>query len=148
MAKVYKVFTDGGVRGNPGIGASAYLVILPDGNRLKGVTGYDKKVTNNEMEYEGIISALTRVVELEPQKDDVVELRSDSLLVVQQINGKYAINHQHLLALAEKVWTQLAVLSDMGVDVDIRHIRRELNTDADLLCTEFLDSITKKKRGG
>ena len=38
VENLYKVFTDGGVRsGNPGIGASSYIIKFPDGKRFSQV---------------------------------------------------------------------------------------------------------------
>lgn len=46
--KVYETATDGGCRGNPGIGSWAFVVQL--GTDIKGKSGFSKHTTNNEME--------------------------------------------------------------------------------------------------
>ena len=147
VENLYKVFTDGGVRsGNPGIGASSYIIKFPDGKRLEGVTEHSTKVTNNEMEYDGVITALEKLLELRVEKC-TIDMCCDSLLVVQQVNCLCAVNQPHLMKLVNKIWGLIGELESNRTCVKLRHIRRELNTEADAICTKYLDDITKHKRG-
>ncbi|MFA5340338.1 MAG: reverse transcriptase-like protein [Clostridia bacterium] len=75
---------------------SAYCVTSAIGNILKSETSYapnDK--TNNEEEYRGVIAAL----KLCSAGDEVC---TDSLLVVNQISGRYKVKEPRLKPLCEQ----------------------------------------------
>ncbi|WP_028973945.1 ribonuclease HI [Spirochaeta cellobiosiphila] len=54
------IYTDGGCRGNPGIGGWAYVLTI-DGKKYTG-SGADKLTTNNKMELTAVIEALSFVL--------------------------------------------------------------------------------------
>ena len=96
--KVMIVFTDGGARGNPG--PAAIGVVIFDDNE-KFLTDYKERIgksTNNQAEYKAIIKALELV-------DDtgVVNVFSDSQLVVRQLNGVYKVKKVELKPLFDRV---------------------------------------------
>lgn len=57
-----------------------------------------KGITNNEAEYLAVISALKE------NKDRNISIYSDSQLIVNQLNKRYAIKEDRLRKLAQKVW--------------------------------------------
>jgi ribonuclease HI len=71
LAKQIKIYTDGGCRGNPGIGA--YGVVLIYSDSVKTLSGFDKETTNNKMELTAAIKGLEALKE-----PCVVELFTDS----------------------------------------------------------------------
>ena len=59
--KTVEAFTDGGCRGNPGLGG--WCAVLRFGTRGKELKGSDSETTNNRMELMAAISALTALSE-------------------------------------------------------------------------------------
>ncbi|MCK5895440.1 MAG: ribonuclease HI [Cocleimonas sp.] len=76
--KTVEIFTDGGCRGNPGVGG--WGVLLRYGQNEKECYGYDAETTNNRMELMAAIKGLEALVE--PCK---VVLTTDSQYVRQGI---------------------------------------------------------------
>lgn len=92
--------SDGGSRGNPGLGAIGVLV-RKDGEIL---TRYSRKigkfVTNNVAEYEALIKALELA---SSYTDKELTCFLDSELVVKQLLGEYRVRNPKLLELFLKV---------------------------------------------
>jgi ribonuclease HI len=95
--------------------------------------------TNNEAEYQAVITALeyfvvrhSPLLSFEVRQDGPTPFTvySDSELVIKQINGDYKVREPRLKLLHSKV---LLLLTEFGVPVDFKHIRREMNEHADLL---------------
>lgn len=55
----YHVFTDGGCRGNPGLGGWAFIVYNQAGKRIGSKSKAKELTTNNEMELTAILEAIT-----------------------------------------------------------------------------------------
>ena len=89
----FLAYIDGAARGNPGP-AGAGVYVEPDGDRpaeelFEGLGNQ----TNNVAEYSALLLALTRAAEIGA---DEVELRSDSRLLVEQVNGNFKVKAPHL----------------------------------------------------
>jgi len=65
-------------------------------------------------------------------------VRGDSLLVVNQMNGLWKVKHANLKPLA----AEARRLLDGFEHAEIKHVRREYNTEADALGNEALDAKT------
>ncbi len=130
----YKVFTDGGSRGNPGLAASAFIVYQGD-----DVVHHEAKVlgvaTNNAAEYKGVIMALTWLVNQPAPKS--ITFVGDSELVVKQLNGIYAVKSPDIIPLVAKV---RELVRSIHAPVSFTHVRREYNSQADRLVNEALDN--------
>jgi probable phosphoglycerate mutase len=121
---------DGGARGNPG--PAGYGVRIEcDGEvvELKEALGI---ATNNVAEYRGLIAALAWAAAHGIGRLDV---RSDSLLLVKQMQGEYRVKHPGLQPLAAEARRLVGRIGD----VRFEHVRREQNTDADRLANEAMD---------
>ena len=127
------IYTDGGARGNPGpAGAGAVLI---DGEKKVEVAQFlGEMQTNNWAEYEAVVIALGRAIELGFLSRDI-EFRLDSQLVVEQLSGKWKIKERSLRAQVEKV---RALIKNFGT-VRFTYIPREENKEADRLVNEALD---------
>jgi ribonuclease HI len=135
----YKAFTDGGCRaGNPGNTASAFIVY--DGSELltKYGTAHDEKRTNNYAEYAAIIGLLEWALK---NKVHGILVHSDSQLVVNQLNGSWAVKMPELLP----IWAKAKNLADEVV-ADFKWIPREQNTEADALVNEVMDNHFGKRK--
>ncbi len=127
------VACDGASRGNPGpAGAGAQLVDV-DGTVLSEVAEGLGETTNNVAEYTAVIRGLERALELGV---GTVLLRSDSLLLINQLTGVYRVKTPHLQPLHRRV-RQLAARFD---SIEYEHVRRERNTEADRLANEAVDA--------
>jgi ribonuclease HI len=81
---------------------SKYSIAFEDGNTY--VEKFGKEHTNNEMEYEALLSLLrgTSII-----KGD--EIFSDSQLVVNQVNGKWKVKEPRLFPLCQEAKELLAL---------------------------------------
>jgi probable phosphoglycerate mutase len=132
-AGVHIANIDGASRGNPG--PAAYAVVLRDAEG-KIVLELAKKIgreTNNVAEYYALLAALDYAVN---QGIGALRIRSDSELLVRQMQGRYKVKSPELKPLHERA-SKLA--RQVGYFI-IEHVRRELNRDADALANVALDS--------
>jgi len=136
---------DGGSRGNPGPAAFGVLIFDGRGNVLKKYSQSIGEATNNEAEYQGLIFALKKIKALfgkEKIKKMLVELTSDSELLVKQMKGEYKILNPGIQALFLKAW-------NLKIDfarVKFSLIPREKNREADRLVNEALDIENRTKK--
>jgi len=128
---IYKLFTDGGSRGNPG--PSAIGGILYQGKKI--ISEFSEcigKATNNQAEYKSLIKGLEMA-----KKKDIKELDCylDSELVINQMNRRYKIKDVDLAPLFVKVWN----LSLNFKKIKYHHVLRSHNKEADYLVNMALD---------
>lgn len=126
------IYTDGGARGNPGPAAIGAVV----GDKQYGEA--IGRATNNIAEYRAVIFALKKAKQLigkEKCARTKIEVRSDSELLVSQLNGEYKIKEEDFFPLFIEIWN---LRQDFG-GVIFRHIPREQNKLADRLVNQALD---------
>jgi ribonuclease HI len=124
----------GGARGNPGpAGAGVVIETTDDGTVLFAGGFYLGRATNNVAEYTGLIRGLERAAALGATAATV---RSDSELLVRQMNGKYRVRNAGLRPLFE----QACELRGRFDQFDIAHVYREDNTEADRLVNQAIDA--------
>jgi probable phosphoglycerate mutase len=123
---------DGGARGNPG--SAGYGAVLTDehGQILAELYEGIGVATNNVAEYRGLIAALEWAL---AHGHTRVHVRSDSLLIVQQMLGNYRVKHEGLLPLYRQARHLVAKIGH----VTFEHVRREQNQDADRLSNLGMD---------
>jgi ribonuclease HI len=123
---------DGGARGNPG--SAGYGAIIKDetGQVLAELYSGIGISTNNVAEYRGLIAALEWALANGQRR---LHIKSDSLLIVEQMLGNYKVKHEGLKPLYLKA-TRLA--AEIG-DVTFEHVRREQNKEADRLSNLGMD---------
>jgi probable phosphoglycerate mutase len=124
-------YIDGGARGNPG--PAGYGVRIEEDETLVEEFGDSIGVaTNNVAEYRGLIAALewARAHQL-----PALHVRSDSLLLVQQMRGVYKVKNAGLQPLHAKA--QLLV-HEIG-RVTFEHVGRAKNAHADRLANAAMD---------
>ena len=130
------VYCDGGARGNPGPAAIGAVVIDPSTSpptRLAIVSERIGVTTNNVAEYRACIAGL-EAARAFPSR--AIRVRADSMLVVEQLKGRWRVKQAHLRPLRDEA---LALL-DAYDEVDVAHVRREQNADADALVNAALDA--------
>jgi ribonuclease HI len=143
MKKVI-VYTDGGSRGNPGPSAIGVVFCNEKGEAFKKYAEVIEDGTNNEAEYKAVIFALKKFKALFGKKiaeTSDLEIRSDSELLVSQLNGKYKIENERMGELFLEIW-------NLKIDfksVKLKKIPREKNKEADRLVNEALDGKTQSQ---
>ena len=125
---------DGGSRGNPGpAGFGAVVRDADTGQVLREVAAGIGVASNNVAEYRGLIAGLQAALELGA---DDVEVRMDSLLVVNQMSGIWKVKHEAMRPLA----TEAAALVRRLGSVRFGHVPRAQNAHADRLANDALDA--------
>jgi ribonuclease HI len=130
------IYCDGGSRGNPGPSAIGAVVFDPSSDPPRRLATVSERIgitTNNVAEYRALIAGLEAAA---PFRARVVRVRADSKLVVEQVKGTWKVKQPHLRPLLEAARKLLAGYAE----VDIRHVPRAENTDADALVNEALDA--------
>jgi probable phosphoglycerate mutase len=128
-----RLFTDGGARGNPGPAAYGYVLEADDGTVLAAHGEAIGVATNNVAEYRGLIAGLEKAVELAVP---VVEVVSDSELMVKQMRGEYRVKNEAL----QDLFLEASRLARAVGSVQYRHVKRAHNELADRLVNEALDA--------
>ena len=134
------IYTDGGSRGNPGKAAIGVVFCNEKEQVIKKFGEYlGDNLTNNETEYQAVIFALKKFKALFGKaiaKVSEVEVKSDSELLVSQMQGKYKVEDEKIQKLFMEIWN----LKIDFKNVKLKLIRREKNKEADKLVNETLDS--------
>jgi len=124
-------YCDGASSGNPGpmgIGVAIYK----DGKIVKGISEYIGKGTNNVAEYTAVIRALETALAM---NEKIVSIRSDSELLIKQLNGNYKVKAMHLKELNRKVHALC-----LNLNVSFEHVPRERNKVADKLSKKAVEN--------
>ena len=95
-----------------------------------------KDSTNNEAEYQAVIGALKYLLRNPPPMlapVELVQILSDSELVIKQINGDYKVKNSRLQKLHQEALSLIERLPwfEFGRHLTLSHIPREQNTRAD-----------------
>jgi ribonuclease HI len=125
-------YIDGGSRGNPGPAGFGVRVERSDGTLVEELAESIGIATNNVAEYRGLIAALEWA---RARGEHALHVRSDSLLLVQQMLGRYRVKHPGLQPLHAKA----RLLAHEIGRVTFEHVRRESNADADRLANTAMD---------
>ena len=92
-------YIDGGARGNPGPAGYGVRIEQADGTLIEEFGDAIGIATNNVAEYRGLVAALDWAKQHGHKK---VHVRSDSLLLVQQMLGRFKVKHPGLKPLYGK----------------------------------------------
>jgi len=123
---------DGGARGNPGPAGWGAVIQNAAGETVAELMGALPHATNNVAEYNGLLAALDWCAE---HGATSVSIRSDSLLLVQQMRGVYKVKHDGLKPLHGRA----RLLAHKIGRVTFEHVPREQNKEADRLANLAMD---------
>lgn len=129
---IFVAYVDGASRGNPGPASYAVILRGPDGATRFEVGKYIGRATNNVAEYYGLITALDYAT---TQGISRLLVRSDSELLVRQMQGRYKVKSADLRPLYERA----RKLAQGFAYFAIEHVPREQNREADELANLALD---------
>jgi len=129
-----KMYADGGSRGNPGPSASGFAIMSMDGQIVvkKGI--YLGVTTNNQAEYQALRFGLK---EAQAMGIRDVHVYMDSLLVVNQMLGRFKVKNRDLWPIHESIKQMVPTFRH----VSFTHVPRELNKIADSAVNEALDEV-------
>ena len=132
------VEADGGSRGNPGPAGYGSVVWTADRSTVlaesKQAIG---RATNNVAEYRALIAALEWA---RRHGRDQLHVRSDSLLLVQQMLGNYKVKNAGLQPLHARA----RLLAHEIGRVTFEHVGRSLNAHADRLANTAMDDAAPR----
>ena len=100
--------------------------------RLATVSERIGVATNNVAEYRALVAALEAAREFPARR---IRVRADSQLLIRQLEGRYRVKQAHLRPYYERARELLSEYQD----VDLGHVPREQNTEADALVNAALD---------
>ena len=137
MNSVLEIFVDGACSGNPGQAAIG-VVIKRGGKTIAEISKPIGEATNNIAEYAALICALQEALVLQAPR---LKIFTDSELMFRQLTGGYKVKDQKLKFLHD----QVQQLKRGFTNVELVHVPREKNKEADKLATSSLQTINKKQ---
>ncbi|HBF35266.1 TPA: hypothetical protein DDW35_11965 [Candidatus Sumerlaeota bacterium] len=132
--KRVKVFVDGASKGNPGPAYAGVQITTIEGEPVYEAGLALGEMTNNAAEYHGMLHALEMLTE---NGCPEAYFFSDSMLMVNQMNGEWQVKHPGIMPLIQRAQVLRKKLSRF----QIVHVRRENNRRAD----ELANLACKKK---
>jgi len=126
--------TDGASRGNPGPAAIGVVLEDPDGNVLEEIGARIGTATNNQAEYQALLTGLETALDRGVAR---LLISSDSELLVRQLRQEYRVKNEQL----KELYLQARALIQDFERVDVKHVRREDNQRADALANQALDGL-------
>ena len=122
----YKLQFDGCSKKNPGLAGAGAVIYKYSKEIWSGKLFVGTNATNNYAEYSGLIIGLEKAIELNIK---TLHVEGDSLLVINQMTGKYKCNSPNLIEPHNKA-KELAAKFD---SINFVHIFRNKNARADEL---------------
>ena len=121
---------------NPGgHGVGGWVIKTDDGTPMGGGAldlGQAPSMTNNIAEYGAVKGALLELVNWpKGTPTGTASLRTDSKLVVEQLNDRWACRSPHLRKMRDEIWVLIEQLHNSGLEVLVSWVPREQNHDAD-----------------
>ena len=130
------IYVDGASRGNPGPAGIGIAIEDEKGITKAKISCYIGETTNNQAVYKALIMGLREAAKL---KAEHVDIRTDSKLLAEQIQGNYKVRNANLRLLFQQVKQLLADFKSFT----IASIPRYQNATADALANQALDRHSK-----
>ncbi|NQT06062.1 MAG: ribonuclease HI family protein [Candidatus Omnitrophica bacterium] len=126
------IYIDGAARGNPGPAGIGVVLLDEKKKRVKDYYKFLGKTTNNIAEYNALVYALQEAHMLGAKE---IVLHMDSELVAKQLKGEFRVKNNNIKPLFEQ-----AIHLINGLEkVEIKHIDRSLNKEADKLANKAIN---------
>jgi ribonuclease HI len=116
------------------IDAEAPDALSPDAQPIATISDYLGTQTNNVAEYTAVVRALQLAAALGARE---VRLLLDSMLIVEQLNGRWKVRDAKLAVLNEQARRVLATFPRWSAV----HVRRAYNSAADALANQAIDRV-------
>ena len=136
MTEDFVAYIDGGARGNPGPAGFGVRIETQQGDLVEEFCEAIGTATNNVAEYRGLIAGLEWA-----RRNGLTRLhvRSDSLLLVQQMRGVYKVKNPGL----QPLYAKARLLAHEIGHVTFEHVGRSLNAHADRLANAAMDQASR-----
>lgn len=128
---------DGAARGNPGPAGIGVVLWDEAGSVREEHKAYIGEATNNVAEYTALLFGLRKAREL---GYSAVKVFSDSELLVRQVRGEYRVKNPRL----RECYDEVVRLVRSFETFEIGHVRRGMNTRADLLANLAIEAAVSK----
>ena len=128
---------DGASRGNPGPSGIGYCIHDDSGKIIEQGGEFIGFATSRVAEYYAMKKGIERALEM---KYKTVRFISDSLMVVNQLNGIFTVKNQDILP----IYNELQERINQFDAVSFTHVPRSENTIADSEANAAIDKILKK----
>lgn len=129
---------DGASRGNPGPAGIGYCIHGTDGKIIERGGEFIGFATSRIAEYYALKKGIERAIELNLK---TVRFVSDSLMVVNQMNGIFSIKNQDIMPIYHEIQSKLKFFDA----VSFSHIQRSSNACADKEANLAIDNILKNR---
>ena len=126
----YTLFFDGCSKSNPGP-AGIGAVLYKNGQEIRSVSNFIGLQTNNVAEYMAFIKGLDIAMKLNIKN---LHVKGDSLLVINQMKGDWAVKHENMIPLYEEA----KHLEKSFESITYEHVKRNENGRADKLANESI----------
>lgn len=133
------VYVDGASRGNPGPSGIGYQIVGTDGSILEQGGDFIGFATSRVAEYYAMKNGIERAIKLGLK---TARFFSDSLMVVNQLNGIFSIKNSDILPIYNSIQTLLESFDS----VSFTHIHRSDNIVADTEANGAIDNILKRHK--
>ncbi len=127
------MYIDGGSRGNPGPAAGGVVILDTDGVPLLEAGYWFGRKTNNQAEYGALLRGLDEALARDVTD---IHIRSDSELLVRQLNGDYRVKSEVIVPLFNQARTTLEKFKRWKAE----HVPRAMNARADELANLSMDA--------
>ncbi|MBR3137807.1 reverse transcriptase-like protein [Candidatus Saccharibacteria bacterium] len=136
-ANAITINVDGASRGNPGPSGIGYVIHDNSGKIVEQGGEFIGFATSRVAEYYAMRKGIERAIELGYKS---VKFISDSLMVVNQLNGIFTVKNQDILPIYKDILEKI----DEFEAVSFAHVPRSENTIADSEANAAIDHILKK----
>ena len=137
-ANAITINVDGASRGNPGPSGIGYVIYDNTGKTIERGGEFIGFATSRVAEYYAMRKGIERALELGYK---TVRFISDSLMVVNQLDGIFKIKNQDTLPIYEDIQTKLSEFDA----VSFTHVPRSQNAIADAEANLAIDKLLKKR---
>ena len=137
-ASAATIYVDGASRGNPGPSGIGYLVVDTNGKVMKQGGKFIGFATSRVAEYYAMKNGIELAISLGLRS---VHFISDSLMVVNQLNGIFTVKNQDILPIYQEIEKRL----DFFDAVSFTHVSREQNVVADQEANFAIDNILQRR---
>jgi ribonuclease HI len=134
---MFTLYFDGSSIGNPGKGGAGAVLYQKndkeneDDKEIWTISRYlGENITNNVAEYNGLLLGIEECVKRGIKK---LNVKGDSLLVINQMKGVYKVNAPHL----KELYNKAKEFEKTFDEITFTHVYRSENTRADYFSTNY-----------
>ncbi len=136
-ASAVTIYVDGASRGNPGPSGVGYRIVDVNGNVIEQGGKFIGFATSRVAEYYAMRNGIDLAIKLGIKTARFV---SDSLMVVNQLNGIFSVKNQDILPIYRDIQSKL----DNFDAVSFMHVPRSDNAVADYEANSAIDQILQR----